>query len=186
MQAWQDDKRERLGDVEIPHSLTVKRPNDVADVQKHLDTVARRHNANKTAHKEQEAGSPKKRSPAASADKKITEDEKKLNDVTNKLEKLKAAIPLHEHKLKGVKLATEEPSNLAPHVKDIADLGVEIRKLHGDIDAIETGMSNTQFHIDELRKAQEKEVTQEAFNRMDELRKAGHAKEIKHEGEKEA
>lgn len=126
MQAWQDDKRERLGDVEIPHSLSVKRPQDIAEVQKMIDSVAKRHNANKLNLKEQtpQGGSPQKRSPAQSADKKLEEDELKLQAVSGKLEKYKGAVPQIEQKLKGVNLTTEEPAKLAPHVKDIADLGV--------------------------------------------------------------
>ena len=50
-----------------------------------------------------------------------------------------------------------------------------------DVDLIGTGMDNTQFHLDELRKQEAKKATQDAFNRMDELRKAGHAKEKKHD-----
>lgn len=105
----------------------------------------------------------------------------KLQAVTGKLEKFKAAIPLFEQKLKGMNLSTEKPDKLAPHVKDIADLGVEIRKLKEEVDTIGTGMDNTQFHLDELRKQEAKKATQDAFNKMDELRKAGHAKDKKND-----
>ena len=66
MQAWQDDKRERLGDVEIPHSLEVKRPQDIGEVQRMIDAISKRHDANKLNLKEQIplGGSPQKRSPA--------------------------------------------------------------------------------------------------------------------------
>lgn len=70
MQNWQDGKRERLGDAEIMYNLGVKRPQDVADVQKRIDSVAKRHALNQENIKEHveaaATGSPGRRAPTAS------------------------------------------------------------------------------------------------------------------------
>ena len=108
-----------------------------------------------------------------------------MQAVQDKLNKLSAQIPVFEGKVKGMDLPKEEGRLLAPHVRDIADLGVEIRKLNGEVDGLGNGMDDTLARLDELRKMKSKSAEKEAFDRMDELRNAGRAKDNKNDAKKD-
>ena len=70
-------------------------------------------------------------------------------------------------------MAKEEPAKLAPIVGEVANLGVEIRKLNGDLDGVDGSMGDITRHTEELLMMARKKKDAEIQDKMDELAKQG-------------
>ena len=168
-----------MADVHIPQNINTLRPQDVEEVQKRINKLddTLKGNRKKLNDNNEPKGSP--------VEKKVAGDENKLRDITKRLDGLKAQIPVLGKKHLGADLTKEEPAKLAPIVGEVANLGVEIRKLNGDLDGIDGNIGDITRHTEELLFIARKKKDAEIQDKMDELAKQGKVAKVKTEGVKD-
>ena len=179
MQSQYDKRRAKMGDVHIPQNINTLRPQDVGEVEKRIKTLddTLKGNRKKLNDNDEPKGS--------AVEKKVTGDENKLKDIKKRLEGLKGQIPVLGKKHLGSDLSKEEPAKLAPIVGEVANLGVEIRKLNGDLDGIDGNIGDITRHTEELLMMARKKKDAEIQDKMDELAKQGKVAKVKTEGVKD-
>ena len=179
MQSQYDKRRAKMGDVHIPQNINTLRPQDVGEVEKRIKTLddTLKGNRKKLNDNDEPKGS--------AVEKKVTGDENKLKDIKKRLEGLKGQIPVLGKKHLGSDLSKEEPAKLAPIVGEVANLGVEIRKLNGDLDGIDGNIGDITRHTEELLLMARKKKESDLQDKMDELGKRNKVAGLKTEGVKD-
>ena len=167
-----------MADVHIPQNINTLRPQDVEEVQKRINKLddTLKGNRKKLNDNNEPKGSP--------VEKKVAGDENKLKDITKRLDGLKAQIPVLGKKHLGADLTKEEPAKLAPIVGEVANLGVEIRKLNGDLDGIDGNIGDITRHTEELLLMARRKKESDLQDKMDELAKRNKVASVKVEGVK--
>ena len=164
-----DKRRAKIGDAKVPQLLSVKRPEEMGEAEKRLESVRER--LKRSAQKQGKGPLGMKalegEAIAANAQKKL----KELKAEAKSLEKKHLADP-------SVPLEQREGEKLGQAVKDVAELGEKVRSVRGEVEGLEKDADAIERKEDELANSDKDRL-------LEELKRQGEAATAQAKGERE-